>query len=92
MEGLIGHLKRKSPVLFSILLLFLSFAQGECAENPDELYEQGRFAEAAEAYANRDMDNPKDIRYRYNRGCADYQASDFKGAMAAFSKRSEAYR
>ena len=31
------------------------------------------------------MDNPRDIRYRYNRGCADYQASDFKGAMAAFS-------
>ncbi len=85
MEGLIGHLKRKLPVLFSILWLLLVSAHGECAENPDELYDQGRFAEAAESYANRDMDNPKDIRYRYNRGCADYQASDFKGAMAAFS-------
>ena len=55
------------------------------AENPDELYEQGRFEEAEKAYSRSDMDNPKDIRYRYNRGCAAYQNSDFKGAMAAFS-------
>ena len=71
--------------MFSVLLLLLFSVRGECDENPDELYGQGRFAEAAQGYANRDMDNPKDIRYRYNRGCADYQASDFKGAMAAFS-------
>jgi Ca-activated chloride channel family protein len=31
------------------------------------------------------MDQPKDLRYRYNRGCADYQAGDYQGAMAAFS-------
>ncbi|MCF8128115.1 MAG: VWA domain-containing protein [Deltaproteobacteria bacterium] len=85
LEGLIGHLKRKTPVLFSILALFLFSAHGHCEEDPDELYEQGRFAEAAKIYGAQDMDNPRDIRYRYNRGCADYQASDFKGAMAAFS-------
>ncbi len=85
LEGLIGHLKRKMPVLFSIVLLFLFPAQGRCDEDPDQLYEKGRFADAAKLYADRDMDNPRDIRYRYNRGCADYQASDFKGAMAAFS-------
>ena len=55
------------------------------AENPDELYGQGRFEEAEKAYSRSDMDNPKDIRYRYNRGCAAYQGSDFKGATAAFS-------
>jgi Ca-activated chloride channel family protein len=55
------------------------------AENPDELYGQGRFAEAEKAYAQKDMDRPKDIRYRYNRGCAAYQNSDFQGAGAAFS-------
>ena len=54
-------------------------------ENPDELYRQGRFAEAEKAYARSDMDHPKDIRYRYNRGCAAYQNGDFQGAMAAFS-------
>jgi Ca-activated chloride channel family protein len=85
LEGLIGHLKRKMPVLFSIVLLFLFPPQGQCDEDPDQLYEEGRFADAAKHYADRDMDNPRDIRYRYNRGCADYQASDFKGAMAAFS-------
>jgi len=55
------------------------------AENPDELYRQGRFEEAEKGYSRSDMDNPKDIRYRYNRGCAAYQNSDFKGAVAAFS-------
>ena len=55
------------------------------AEDPDELYRQGRFAEAEKIYARSDMDNPKDLRHRYNRGCANYQASDYKGAMAAFS-------
>lgn len=85
LEGFIGHLKRKIPVLFSILLVLFISSRGECNEDPDQLYEEGRFAEAAKGYADRDMDNPRDIRYRYNRGCADYQASDFKGAMAAFS-------
>ena len=85
LEGFIGHLKRKIPVLLSVLLLLLFSSRGECEEDPDQLYAQGRFAEAAKLYADQDMDNPRDIRYRYNRGCADYQASDFKGAMAAFS-------
>jgi len=55
------------------------------AEDPDELYRLGRFAEAEKIYADSDMDNPKDLRYRYNRGCANYQGSDYKGAMASFS-------
>jgi len=62
------------------------------AEDPDELYAQGRFAEAEKIYARSDMDHPKDLKYRYNRGCADYQSGDYKGAMAAFSsvlKRAE---
>ncbi len=54
-------------------------------DDPDELYRQGHFVEAEKAYASSDMDNPKDIRFRYNRGCAAYQNSDHQGAMAAFS-------
>lgn len=54
-------------------------------ENPDTLYKQGRFAEAEKAYADSDMDRPKDIRFRYNRGCAAYQNSNYQGASAAFS-------
>ncbi len=92
LEGMIGHLKRKAPELVLMVFFSLLCSKGFCAENPDDLYERGRFAEAAEGYAREDMDNPRDIRYRYNRGCADYQASNFKGAMAAFSsvlKRSD---
>ncbi|MCG6878356.1 MAG: VWA domain-containing protein, partial [Deltaproteobacteria bacterium] len=86
LEGMIGHLKHKRFGLLTMMaFLLLPFTQGYSAENPDELYAQGRFAEAAKGYADQDMDNPRDIRYRYNRGCADYQTSDFKGAMAAFS-------
>jgi Ca-activated chloride channel family protein len=68
-----------------VLLIGLVFAnQALGANNPDELYRQGRFEEAEIAYAQSDMDNPKDIRYRYNRGCAAYQNSDYKGAKATF--------
>ena len=74
-----------------VLILFLlaggmvldSPARG--AEDPDELYREGRYAEAREIYARSDMEHPKDLRYRYNRGCAQYQAGDYRGAMAAFS-------
>jgi len=68
-----------------LFFAFLYSCLALAAENPDELYGQGRFEEAEKAYSRSDMDNPKDIRYRYNRGCAAYQNSDFKGATAAFS-------
>ncbi len=72
--------------ILSPLLLRVTFsATAMAAENPDELYNQGRFAEAEKAYAASDMDHPKDTRYRYNRGCAAYQNSDYQGATAAFS-------
>ncbi len=66
--------------------------QPKAAESPDELYRKGRFAEAEKAYARSDMDNPKDLRYRYNRGCAAYQNGDYQAAAAAFAsvlRRSE---
>ena len=85
LEGLIGNAKRKMPGLPAVLILLMFSSEGVCGEEPDILYEQGRFAEAGQLYSSRDMDNPKDIRYRYNRGCADYQTSDYKGAMAAFA-------
>jgi Ca-activated chloride channel family protein len=80
--GLIGCL------LFSFI--FPPSTQAE--QDPDILYRKGRYAEAEKLYAKKDMDNPKDVRYRYNRGCASYQNAQFKGAMAAFAsalKRTE---
>jgi Ca-activated chloride channel family protein len=53
-------------------------------EDPDALYREGRFKEAEDAYAQKDMDHPKDVRFRYNKGCAAFQNNDPKGAAAAF--------
>jgi len=63
----------------------LPAAPSRAVESPDELYRKGRFAEAEKAYARSDMDNPKDLRYRYNRGCAAYQSGDYQAAAAAFA-------
>ena len=54
-------------------------------ESADALYKQGRFQDAMARYNALDMEHPKDLRYRYNRGCAAYQAGEYEAAMAAFS-------
>ena len=82
----------KTFITYGVLFMALVSSQAFGAEDPDKLYEKGRFAEAEKAYARFDMDHPKDIRYRYNRGCAAYRNSDYQGAAAAFSsvlRRSE---
>ena len=53
--------------------------RARAAEDPDQLYRKGRFAEAEKAYADLDMDHPKDVRYRYDRGCAAYQQGRLSG-------------
>ena len=84
---------RAGLVFWAILTIcFATASRSPAAESPDELYRKGRFAEAEKAYARSDMDNPKDLRYRYNRGCAAYQSGDYQAAAAAFAsvlRRSE---
>lgn len=83
---------RKIPAGFIGILLIISSVRVQGAEDPDELYRNGRFAEAEKAYASLDMDHPKDIRYRYNRGCAAYRNSNYQESKSAFSsalKRSD---
>lgn len=83
--------RRAAPARAGVLLLAVTAAgmltadPSRAAESPDELYRRGRFAEAEKAYARSDMDNPKDLRYRYNRGCAAYQSGDYEAAAAAFA-------
>ncbi len=73
-------------IKISVFLFCLIFSvQVMAAEDPDRLYREGHFAEAEKAYTELDMDHPKDVRFRYDRGCAAYQASDYRGARAAFS-------
>lgn len=91
------RLKRFMEIFSPLLLLMLVPAifqtrPAGAAEDPEALYRRGRFAEAEKAYAELDMDHPKDVRYRYNRGCAAYRNSDYQGARSAFSsvlRRSE---
>lgn len=92
MEGVIDERKkwtsRSLSVVFTIVFLGHAVFMTStvfAAEDPDDLYKQGRFADAEKEYAKLDMDNPKDLRYRYNRGCSAYQNEDYQGAMAAFS-------
>jgi len=76
----------KSVLIFFILCFAVFLESGSfAAEDPDTLYRKGRFAEAEKAYAQSDMDHPKDLRYRYNRGCAAYQGGNYQGAVGAFS-------
>jgi Ca-activated chloride channel family protein len=90
-EGFLAERRTFRPTVLAALLLLGSLAGVEragAAEDPDQLFRKGRYAEAEKAYADLDMDHPKDVRYRYNRGCAAYNKGDFKGAIAAFSSAS----
>jgi len=83
------HNKRKYS-FFTVLLVFglgpwLCLTPASASETPDELYRQGRYEEAEQAYSRHDMDHPKDIRFRYNRGCAAFQNGQYEEASAAFS-------
>jgi Ca-activated chloride channel family protein len=92
-SGRKASLARVGLLLMTVTAIcMLAAARSQAVESPDELYRKGRYAEAEEAYAQSDMDNPKDLRYRYNRGCAAYQSGDYQAAAAAFAsvlRRSE---
>jgi len=72
-------------LLIGAVVLAVTASTAMAETSPDELYRQGRFVEAENAYAQLDMDKPRDLRYRYNRGCAAYQYNDHQSATAAFS-------
>ena len=88
LEGFLAERRAFRPTVLLAALLLGSLVVADRAragEDPDQLYRKGRFAEAEKVYADLDMDHPKDIRYRYNRGCAAYGKGDYEGAIAAFS-------
>jgi Ca-activated chloride channel family protein len=55
------------------------------AQDADELYRQGKYDEARKEYQKMDLENPRDIRFRYNRGCASFKNSDYQGARNSFA-------
>jgi len=84
-EGLIG-LKPGRAKLFSIMAALVICCGNRvwANENPEELYRQGHYQKAEQAFIKKDMDHPKDVRNRYNRGCASFQNANYEGASAAF--------
>jgi len=90
-EGFLAERRAFRPTVLMVGLLLGSLAcadRARAGEDPDQLFRKGRYAEAEKAYADLDMDHPKDVRYRYDRGCAAYNKGDFQGAIAAFSSAS----
>lgn len=72
----------KFIMLNLIIILSLSSVY---AENADDLYRNGKYAEAEKAYRQGDLDNPKDLRWRYNKGCAAFQNKNYQEAESAFT-------
>ena len=68
-----------------VLGALLWAAPARADDQADELYRKGRYEEAGKAYAKGDMDHPRDIRYRFNRGCAAFQSGQYAEASAAFA-------
>jgi Ca-activated chloride channel family protein len=65
------------------LLLCASLAWG--AADGEALFKEGKYKDAAQAFADKDMENPQDVRWRYNRGVASYMAEDMEAAQSAFA-------
>lgn len=85
MEGFIG-LKQGRAKLFSIMVVLVICCGNrvQANENPEEFYRTGNYQKAEQAFIKKDMDAPKDVRNRYNRGCASFQNANYEGASAAF--------
>ena len=66
--------------------LLLSGGALNAAEAPHELYEQGRYKEAQEAYEEMLRRNPNSDRLAFNHGAAAYKNKDFKSALESFGK------
>jgi Ca-activated chloride channel homolog len=75
----------KNLTFIIVMFLIITFAF-DCAHatNPDRLYKKGKYKEAESSYEKLDLENPKNISYRYNKGCAAYQLKDYKKAQEAF--------
>ena len=76
---------RRRTVVFLLMPFILLPLSLLAAASPDDLYAKGRYEEARQGYEKLDMDNPSDLRFRYNRGCAAFQEGKFDEAKAAFS-------
>jgi len=73
-----------SWISLNLLIFAAGIAPSYAADNAEALYKEGKYKEAEEAFRKADMENPKDVSFRYNRGCAAFQAGDAQGSKASF--------
>jgi Ca-activated chloride channel family protein len=76
--------KGKFLGVFIFCLMLIPIKYAFAVESGESFYQKGLFKEAEEAFLKEDMETPKDVRKRYNRGCASFKNSNFNGATAAF--------
>ena len=58
----------------------------------EDLYLRGSYLDAESYFREKDMNNPKDVRWRYNRGCAAFKSDQMDASLSAFNsvtKRTE---
>jgi Ca-activated chloride channel family protein len=66
--------------------LIILFANALCAETSGEdLYLRGSYLDAENYFREKDMNNPKDVRWRYNRGCAAFKSDQLDASLSAFN-------
>jgi len=79
--------------MFIGLLSILLVAGSSFAETSGEdLYERGSYLDAESYFREKDMNNPKDPRWRYNRGCAAFKSDQLDASLSSFNsvtKRTE---
>ena len=72
-------------IISGLCLSLVAIASVFAESSGEELYRQGKYEEAYNAFTKADMDRPKDIYNRYNRGCAAAKNQDNEAAEAAFT-------
>lgn len=69
-----------------LILAGLTLTPAEAAQSPADLYAEGKFDEAQQAWAKLAEKNPKSGQLAFNLGAAAYKNKDLETAMRAFSQ------
>jgi Ca-activated chloride channel family protein len=72
-----------SIVLSSFLILSANTLFAE--SSGEDMYLRGSYLDAESYFREKDMNNPKDVRWRYNRGCAAFKSDQLDASLSAFN-------
>ncbi|KOF02069.1 hypothetical protein OB69_13625 [Roseivirga seohaensis subsp. aquiponti] len=78
-------MKNRLSLLVLVLIVFLFSCNDDVTRKGDQLYNEGNFKEAVEAYSEYLKTNPKDIKSLYNRGRAYEELKQLEKAKADFT-------